>query len=99
VGLLLPVPPRLSFITQPTKRCLSFFDSSVMLLSASRTCVSPMRLNSARHAASTSGSAVQTALLCAGVRRADTISSPVADCSPCEPVRNLLHCGAPSQRF
>jgi len=24
VGLLLPEPPRLSFITQPTKRCLSF---------------------------------------------------------------------------
>jgi hypothetical protein len=24
VGLLLPEPPRLNFITQPTKRCLSF---------------------------------------------------------------------------
>jgi hypothetical protein len=40
------------------------FGSSVMLSSASRTCVSPMRLNSARPAASTSGSAIQTAHGC-----------------------------------
>jgi hypothetical protein len=59
VGLLLLEPLRFGFITQPTKRRLPFqFISEAIAADRVAEFFRALRSNSARHAASTSGSAI-----------------------------------------
>jgi hypothetical protein len=61
VSLLLLEPLRLGFITQPPKRCLplQFIGEATAAIERVAELVAPLRLNSARQAASTSGSAIR----------------------------------------